>query len=62
MVRPKKYLGQHFLRDQAIALKIVESLTGFGDYQQVLEIGPGYRYINQTPPAKAGMEYLDDRC
>ena len=34
-------MGQHFLKDQAIALKIAESLTGFGDYQQVLEIGPG---------------------
>jgi 16S rRNA (adenine1518-N6/adenine1519-N6)-dimethyltransferase len=41
MVRPKKYLGQHFLRDQTIARKVVESLSGFGDYKQVLEIGPG---------------------
>lgn len=41
MVRPKKYLGQHFLKDLAVAREIAESLTGFGDYQQVLEIGPG---------------------
>ncbi|MGI9551563.1 MAG: 16S rRNA (adenine(1518)-N(6)/adenine(1519)-N(6))-dimethyltransferase RsmA [Aurantibacter sp.] len=41
MVRPKKHLGQHFLKDQSIALQIAESLTGFDDYSQVLEIGPG---------------------
>ncbi len=40
-VRPKKFLGQHFLRDKTIARKIVNSLTGFGNYDQVLEIGPG---------------------
>ena len=39
MVKPKKKLGQHFLKDQNIAKKIVDSLdTGFYD---VLEIGPG---------------------
>jgi len=38
-VRPKKNLGQHFLHDQNIARKIVDSL---GDSQpNVLEIGPG---------------------
>ncbi|GJM28859.1 MAG: ribosomal RNA small subunit methyltransferase A [Cyclobacteriaceae bacterium] len=41
MVRPKKHLGQHFLKDQSIALRIARSLTGFSDYSRVLEIGPG---------------------
>jgi 16S rRNA (adenine1518-N6/adenine1519-N6)-dimethyltransferase len=40
-VRPKKHLGQHFLRDEAIARRIVDSLTGFGNYSHILEIGPG---------------------
>ncbi len=40
-VRAKKHLGQHFLKDENIARKIAESLTGHGDYKQVLEIGPG---------------------
>lgn len=40
-IRAKKFLGQHFLRDENIARKIVASLTGFGQYQQILEIGPG---------------------
>lgn len=41
MVRAKKHLGQHFLTDKNIALKIVESLRPEGKYQQVLEVGPG---------------------
>ena len=40
-VRAKKFLGQHFLKDQNIAHQIVDSLTGFKDYKQVLEVGPG---------------------
>jgi 16S rRNA (adenine1518-N6/adenine1519-N6)-dimethyltransferase len=40
-VRPKKHLGQHFLRDTNIALRIVESLTGHMHYNTLLELGPG---------------------
>lgn len=40
-VRPKKHLGQHFLKDLDIARKIVKSLTLHGGYHQVLEVGPG---------------------
>jgi len=40
-VRPKKYLGQHFLKDRNIAAKIVNSLTFHGGYDSILEIGPG---------------------
>ncbi len=39
-VYPKKNLGQHFLKDSAIAQRIADSLTGDG-YNTVLEIGPG---------------------
>jgi len=39
-VRAKKYLGQHFLKDESIAKKIVESLPATG-IKDVLEIGPG---------------------
>lgn len=39
-VQPKKNLGQHFLKDTAIARRIADSLTGSG-YNSVLEIGPG---------------------
>lgn len=40
MVRAKKYLGQHFLRDENIARKIVSLLSKKG-YGIVLEIGAG---------------------
>lgn len=39
-VRAKKHLGQHFLKDQNIARKIVDSLQ-VNDCNAVLEIGPG---------------------
>lgn len=39
-IRPKKNLGQHFLRDRNIAQRIAGTLTGEG-YASVLEIGPG---------------------
>jgi 16S rRNA (adenine1518-N6/adenine1519-N6)-dimethyltransferase len=40
-IRPKKFLGQHFLKDQNIARKITESLTYDPQGETVLEIGPG---------------------
>ena len=39
LVRPKKKLGQHFLKDQNIARKIVDSLGA--TVPNVLEVGPG---------------------
>ena len=39
-VKAKKYLGQHFLNDENIARKIVNSLSLSG-YSNVMEIGPG---------------------
>ena len=40
-VRPKKHLGQHFLVDQDIADRIVSSITGHGNYKDLVELGPG---------------------
>jgi len=40
-VRAKKHLGQHFLTDKNIALKIVDSLIPENRFSQVLEVGPG---------------------
>ena len=39
-VKAKKHLGQHFLKDETVALKIAETLS-FEGYRNVLEIGPG---------------------
>ncbi|MBK8499744.1 MAG: ribosomal RNA small subunit methyltransferase A [Flavobacteriales bacterium] len=40
-VRAKKHLGQHFLKEDGIAQRIAESLTGHGGYKHVVEVGPG---------------------
>jgi 16S rRNA (adenine1518-N6/adenine1519-N6)-dimethyltransferase len=40
-VKPKKYLGQHFLKDENIAASIAASLLVKNEYEKVLEIGPG---------------------
>jgi 16S rRNA (adenine1518-N6/adenine1519-N6)-dimethyltransferase len=45
MVRPKKHLGQHFLRDQNIARKIVDALPI--DVKVVIEVGPGTGVLTQ---------------
>lgn len=39
-VKPKKHLGQHFLKDDNIAKKIAQSLSGQG-YAHLMEIGAG---------------------
>lgn len=39
-VKAKKYLGQHFLKDEEIARQIAETLSLKG-YKNVIEIGPG---------------------
>ena len=53
-VRPKKHLGQHFLKDETIAKDIASSLSG--EYPNVLEIGPGMgvltKYLFQNPALK----------
>ncbi len=41
MVKPKKHLGQHFLKDENISEEIVSSLRGLDKTGTVLEIGPG---------------------
>lgn len=52
-VRAKKHLGQHFLKEEAIAERIVEGLTGHGGYRHVIEVGPGTgaltRFLLQRP-------------
>ncbi len=45
-VRAKKNLGQHFLKDKNIALKIVDSLQAT-NIDKVLEVGPGMGVLTQ---------------
>ncbi len=46
-VKAKKSLGQHFLKDELIAKRIVESLAAGDSYKHVLEIGPGMGVLTQ---------------
>jgi 16S rRNA (adenine1518-N6/adenine1519-N6)-dimethyltransferase len=41
IVRAKKHLGQHFLKDETIALNIVKAFTDECKTKSALEIGPG---------------------
>ena len=44
-LKPKKYLGQHFLKDETIALDIVDAIgKGSGS---LLEVGPGMGVLTQ---------------
>lgn len=51
-VRPKKFLGQHFLKDKNVAERIVEALLLPDSMQQVVEIGPGTGVLTQFLVAK----------
>lgn len=55
-VKPKKHLGQHFLKDTNIAKKIVGSLTNHNNYKYVIEVGPGMGVLTQYLLAKEDFE------
>jgi len=60
-VKPKKNLGQHFLTDQNIARKIVDSLGT--DVPDILEIGPGMgvltKYLLERPELNVHVVEID---
>ncbi len=45
-VRPKKFLGQHFLKDQSIAQRIADTVDVEPDIP-ILEVGPGMGVLTQ---------------
>lgn len=50
-VRPKKFLGQHFLKDQEIARRIADTLDDYAGVP-VIEVGPGMGVLTQYLIAK----------
>ena len=54
-VKAKKFLGQHFLTDENIAAKIVESLST--DSRRVLEIGPGMGVLTKYLIARPDTDF-----
>ena len=52
-VKAKKFLGQHFLTDESIASRIVDSLSGRSS--NVIEIGPGMGVLTKYLIEKPGL-------
>jgi 16S rRNA (adenine1518-N6/adenine1519-N6)-dimethyltransferase len=63
-VKPKKHLGQHFLRNEEICLRIAQSLTRHGGYTQLLEIGPGTgalsKFLLELPDMDVSVIEVDE--
>jgi 16S rRNA (adenine1518-N6/adenine1519-N6)-dimethyltransferase len=56
MVQPKKHLGQHFLKDENIAQKIVSSLAN--QSRNIIEVGPGTGVLTKFLIEKTNNLYL----
>ncbi len=54
-VKAKKFLGQHFLTDESIALRIVDSLSGCSS--NVIEIGPGMGVLTKYLIEKQDLNF-----
>jgi 16S rRNA (adenine1518-N6/adenine1519-N6)-dimethyltransferase len=63
MVKPKKHLGQHFLKDLSTAQQIVDCLS-FKSYMHVIEVGPGMGVLTQflinKAPGKLTLIEVDE--
>lgn len=63
MVKAKKHLGQHFLRDEGIAQNIVDALLSVSTSGDIIEIGPGTgvltKYLVDKVPADLWLIDLD---
>lgn len=57
-VRPKKYLGQHFLKDPNIALQIVHALSSIDPVDTIIEVGPGTGILTNFLVEKYGEKLL----
>ena len=56
-VKPKKHLGQHFLRDENIARKIADTLSYKG-YDKIIEIGPGMGVLTKYLLSKPATTFV----
>ena len=65
MIYPKKYLGQHFLKNTEIGKKIVDSLLFYGKYDLLVEVGSGMGALTEFLMHKKKNIYLieiDTKC
>ncbi len=56
VVRPKKHLGQHFLKEASIARRIADNLTLHGGYRHAIEVGPGTGALTEHLLARTDLE------
>ncbi len=54
LVKPKKFLGQHFLKDLKVAQDIADTVDAFPDVP-ILEVGPGMGVLTQYLIGKGRM-------
>jgi 16S rRNA (adenine1518-N6/adenine1519-N6)-dimethyltransferase len=60
-VKPKKHLGQHFLKDLETCEKIAKQVTFHRGCRRVLEVGPGMGALTDYLITQEGIElYLVD--
>ncbi|HWB62217.1 MAG TPA: 16S rRNA (adenine(1518)-N(6)/adenine(1519)-N(6))-dimethyltransferase RsmA [Chitinophagales bacterium] len=61
----KKSLGQHFLKDENMLLKIADAIGNLSDFKTVVEIGPGMgaltKHLLAQNPGNFYVVELDDR-
>lgn len=64
MVRPKKHLGQHFLKDENIARKIIGCISK--DVTNIIEVGPGKgalsKYLLENPSLNTYFFEIDNEA
>ncbi len=64
MVKAKKHLGQHFLKDESIAQDIVAAMRSSYSSGDILEIGPGTgvltKYLNEFYPNNLVLIDVDE--
>jgi len=60
-IKPKKYLGQHFLNDENIAKEIVDSFFAKNPCKDVLEVGPGMGVLTKylTPNSHINLKVIE---
>ena len=62
MLTLKKSLGQHFLKDESVCMRIIESLQE-RPFQQLLEVGPGggalTKYLIDLPSVNYKLVEID---
>ena len=60
MVKAKKYLGQHFLKNEEVCQAIADGMTGHNEYDKLVEIGPGTgvltKYLLSNPIDLVAMD------